>query len=202
VDAATTNTSNSATVDVTYSDGITSVTKQVTMLAQYDWEGSTPGPDDPSEIDIDFTQYDRIADEWFEGAYPLPATSKMTLTIYSDGTLNAIGKNGGQDGNFPQDWHTSAPAVTNANDYECRLSVDGYPLDTGSDLPDQWLNLSSAHAWNYFVDATGFQSGIEITASGEWVLEVREVGRPDNVKQKTLDVIATAMAPDDGGIIP
>ena len=201
VDAPDVNTSVSATVDVTYDDGVQSVTKQVTMLAQYDYEGSVP-PDDPGEIADDWTQFDRIADEWFEGAYPLPATSKMTLTIYADGTLNAIGKNGGQDSSFPQNWHVDAPSVTNANDYECRLTVDGYPVDTGSQLVGQWLNLSSARYWNYFVDATGFQSGIEITASGTWVLEVREVGRPDTVKQKTLDVIATAMAPDDGGVIP
>jgi hypothetical protein len=201
VDADTPQTSNSATIDVTISDGISSVTKQVTMLAQYDFDG--PGnPGDPSEISDNFTQYDRIDDNWLEGVFPLPATSRITLTIYSDGTINAIAKNRGQDSNFPQDWHVDAPAPADPNDYECRLTVTGDALQAGSDATDVWLNLSTAHAWSYFIDGTGEAGGISIGAVGEWILEVRESGNPSNVKQKFMDVVARVITPGDGGPPP
>jgi hypothetical protein len=184
---------------VTYSDGVQSVTKQVTLLAQYDWEGSTPDPDDPSEISVDFTQYDRIQDHWFQAGFPLPATARVTLTIRSDGTLDAQDLNHGQDPNFPQDWHVDAPSVTNPEDYECRLTVVGDPVQAGSDLTGQWLNLSSAHAWSYFADGTDEAPQTVIVTEGQWLLEVREVGRPENMKQKQMDALAQAIAPTNGG---
>jgi hypothetical protein len=194
-------TSNSATIDVTISDGISAVTKQVTMLAQYDFDG--PGnPGDPSEISDNFTQYDRIEDSWLEGVFPLPATSRITLTIYSDGTINAIAKNRGQRITFPQDWHVDAPAPADPNDYECRLTVTGDPLEAGSDAVGVWLNLSSSYAWSYFTDGTGEAPQTGIRNDGVWVLEVRESGNPSNVKQKTLDAVARVTAPTDGGVIP
>jgi hypothetical protein len=201
VDADTPQTSNSATIDVTINDGISSVTKQVTMLAQYDFDG--PGnPGDPSEISDDFTQYDNLLDTWSPGQNNEPDESRVTLSIFPDGTLNATGLNNGPYANFPQDWHTDAPATTDANEYEVRLTSMGNALQAGSDATGQWLNLSSLRGWSMFADGTGFPAQTIVSSTAQWLLEVRESGNPSNVKQKQLDVKASVLVPSGGGVNP
>jgi len=183
VDATDPNTSTSATVNVTYSDGVQTVVKQVTLLAQYDWEGATPDPDDPSEISADFTQFDLIEDVVVDAG----DTARTTINFLPDGTVTAGGLISGSDSNFPQIWNTTSPTVTNPEDYEIRLEwVSGtYPT---SGVVDQWLNLSSQRSW--YLEAILLPGGNRlITKIAEYNISIREVGRPTTVQTKRLQML-------------
>lgn len=188
---------NTALVNVTISDGVVSVTKQVSMRAAQISEQTDPG----SDIDPDFTRYDLIRDS--TGVLgPVPYLTIITLSIFPNGQINAEGYADGQRPNFPQKWNELAPNVPDPQNFECRLTVDGDPVTFGSSPVGQWLNLSSVYAWSYTVEADYIPPGVVEQQVGDWTLEVREIGRPDTVKTKLLRALASCIGVNDGGTPP
>jgi hypothetical protein len=187
-------------IDVTISDGISFVTKRVTMNSQYITEG-TP-PDTPTDISDDFTQYDRLQDTWRQQQDPPPQAAGVTVVISPTGLVNVSRVADGDVPGFPQAWNVNAPTVLDPQNYECRMTVVGDPVYVGSSLTSEWLNCSSERLWTYFEADENLPPQVFAISQGDWILEVREVGFPNTVKQKVMDVEAVVVGPEDGGVIP
>jgi hypothetical protein len=178
-----------AVVDVTITDGSETVVKRITMRAEQVEEVADPG----SEISTDFTREDTVEDyaqSTVGGANP---EVRIGLYVRPDGTINMTTFNGGQEANFPQNWNILATAVTDPQNYECKISVrqqDSLWPDTAYSSEfwlTNWLNLNEER---YYV-ARSTQSSVAkgtVTKTGEWTLAIREVGRPDTVKYKVINV--------------
>ena len=148
------------------------------MLAQYDWEGATPDPDDPSEISDDFTQFDRITD------LDTTDVTRTTISFLPDGTVTADTLTMGNPGNFPQIWNTTSPTVINPEDYEIQLVKV-----SGDDIIGQmnfWMNLFYERSWA--LEANDIDLN-KTRQEGVYDISVREVGRPENVKTKRIEMI-------------
>lgn len=189
IEATNPNDIVNAVADVTVTDGVQTVTKRVTMRAEQVEEVTDPG----SEISTDFTREDTVedyAESTVGGANP---EVRVGLYVRPDGTINMTTFNGGQEANFPQNWNILAPAVTDPQNYECKISVrqqDSLWPNTAYSSEfwfTNWLNLNEER---YYV-AQSTQSSVAkgtVTKTGEWTLAIREVGRPDTVKYKVINV--------------
>lgn len=172
--------SKSAVVDVTISDGEESVTKRVNLITNSTQEGVDPG----SGIDPDWTQTDAVHDQGVLEA-------SIGVYFYNDGTMNVTTLNGGQEAGYPINWHLQAPNPSDPQNYEMRIYVnqnDSLWPDTAKSIDlwfNGWQNLSSTA---FYVSDTDTQAGGQVTKDGTWIFAIREVGRPDTVKYKTLQV--------------
>lgn len=185
---------NTATVNVTISDGVSSVVKQVTMRAAQLTEQTEPG----SDLSDEFTRFDAIADIWEDFDNPPPPVARLTLTVNTDGTINAVGLADGQLLNFPQDWNINAPNTTDSLNYECRLTSVGDDLYTGSSPTGLWMNLYQPYSWSLYADTSEFPRQLVVRSEADWTLEIREVGRPETVKTKIMTAKAISVGnPDD-----
>jgi len=197
VDAPNPLDNNSATVDITITDGINEVTKRVFMNAVQNADNNDAG----SEPSDDFTRYDLLADRYgLLGTGPLIVS--VTLEVNIDGTVNSYGYRSGQDVDFPQNWNDLAPSVPDPQNFECRLTIlDGDQVYTGSSPTGVWVNLSTMKQWSYYLElAERPDSGIVEQVNGEWQLEIREVGRPTTVKTKMMNALVSIIGPPGGGI--
>lgn len=188
--AAETEGNVSATVDVTISDGVETVTKRVTMYAEQKSESVDPG----SEIDHDFLRYDEIIDESIGTPYPIGASA--FIRVASDGYVYATRLELPDPTGFPQKWNTLAGAMTDPQNFECRAVVsDGDTPTTGT--MNQWFNLSSDHRWGYSARIYGgandpIPGTTRVEKGGKLRIEVREVGRPETLKIKIVYLEAIA----------
>lgn len=185
---------NTATVNVTISDGVSIVVKQVTMRAAQLSEQTETG----SDLSDDFTRFDAIADIWEDFDNPPPPVARITLTVNTNGTINAVGLADGQLINFPQDWNINAPSTTDSLNYECRLTSVGDDLYTGSSPTGVWMNLYQPYSWSLYADTSEFPFQLVVRSEADWTLEIREVGRPETVKTKIMTAKAISVGnPDD-----
>ena len=173
-----------AVADITITDGVDSVTKRVTMRAEQQGEETDPG----SEVGTGFTRYDRLRDVDIAPA-PAAVASRMFVRMKPDGFFYAEGRETGVPTGFPQEWQSQAPAPSDPQNYECRMTkISGWTMDSGT--LDTWLNCSSEHEW--YVSALLAINPSPRTAirAGEYQLDVREVGRPETVKTKRFYIEA------------
>jgi hypothetical protein len=187
-----------ATIDLTITDGVTEVTKQITLHAQQTEESAT------SELSDDFVGYDEIYDEYIQPSGGPSTITRATITFDPDGTVDADRLVQGAVAGFPQDWNTSAPAVPDPENFEimCQV-VSGDSPDFGGPDPDSdainvWLNLNTARSWH--VDVT-VADWLEETFSedGTWDISIREVGRPSTMKTKRVRMVAVVIPFGGGG---
>lgn len=170
-----------ATIDVTVTDGVESVTKRITMHAEYVTEDADPG----SEIDTNFTRYDNIQEQTETGG-GTPASAHANIAVRIDGTVNAYTIGLDPYPAFPQNWNALAPALTDPENYECRVvKISGDDPDTGT--LNTWFNCSIQRIWGVAVSATGSTAYAVESRSGSYELQIREVGRPETVQTKPFD---------------
>lgn len=187
--------SDSAEVDLTIWDGVNTVTKRINLDVSSSSETSS------SSLSTDFTQYNSLSDS--DTQYG-GSVSQAGFFIYvnADGTVDAerIPITGGHEPTFPQDWNTSAPAVPDPENFECRMTV--VTGDAPNGTLGTWLNCATDRTWDFiaFADALTISDVVVDEISATVLLEIREVGRPATVKQKTLDLYAIATS--NGGAIP
>ena len=183
--------SNSATVDVTISDGVSSVTKRVYMAATQLADNNDAG----SGVSTDFTRYDIIEDNW-EEFYPTPMYASVALLVNPDGTVTSVSYTMQNNTNFPQDWNTLAPSAPDPQNFECRMTIlSGDPLQTNFGITGVWQNLSVQRFWEYWILAPKIDPDEIREVQGDWQLEIREVGRPETVKTKLLHARAYIVGP-------
>lgn len=191
--------SNDAVIDVTITDGATEITKRVTITATSTDESAA------STLSDEFTGYNNIIiQDSIDGGQPL--TLYAAIQARSDGTVNAntdLFEDPDSYPEFPQDWNTGAPAVPDPENFECRVTVVAGDTPTYGTV-NVWLNLSSDREWKNEATAdSGPGTGIVTdTVAGDYLLEIREVGRPDTVKSKSFKLRASALSYPPGIILP
>ena len=171
-------------INLTITDGVDSVTKQISIHVKRTDEDTDSG----SDISTDFTQFDSIKDLFVQPDVSTPLQDTLTeISFLPDGTVTAQ-TSAGDYINFPQIWNTNSPTVTDPENFEIRCTMlQGDDIPDGSIL-DMWLNLSAARTWSYEVLASEFGPNPirEIIEFGEFTFEIREVGRPDTVQSKRI----------------
>ena len=180
-------------IDLTIVDSSSSVTKRITMHVSRTDEDTDPG----SDIDTDFTQFDRLNHQVLE---PI-SHAEVQSSFLADGTVTAL------EGfvpavNFPQSWNLLSPTVPDPQNFEIRLVViSGDAPTTG--VVGIWRNLSSTQEWVLAVDARALPDFI-VSLTGEYNIEIREVGRPSTVLVKRIIMVVLAATLDDngGGVLP
>jgi hypothetical protein len=182
IEATTDGEDFNAVIDLTITDGISSTTKRITMHVSRTDENAG------SDISTDFTQFDSIKDFFVQPDKETPLQDTLTeISFLPDGTVTAQ-TSAGPYVNFPQIWNTNSPTVPDPENFEIRCTlINGDDIPDGSPL-DLWINLSSQRTWSYEVLASEFGPNPirEIIEFGEFILEVREVGRPDTVQSKRI----------------
>jgi hypothetical protein len=187
-----------ATIDVTVTDGVESVTKRITMHAEYVTEEADAG----SEMDTAFTRYDSI-NEFEDAGDGDPANAEANIYVKPDGTVSAATLGVDPYGGFPQNWNVLAPALTDPENYECRVTqVDGDVLTVGT--LDTWFNCSTERQWGYAASADAFVGSgiITDTLIGNFKLQIREVGRPDTEEEKPFRLWCIARSYPPGIPLP
>jgi hypothetical protein len=188
----------SAEVDLLVTDGISTVAKRITLHSKRGDEVAS------GSIDQEFTQFDVLQDLWYTGL-PEPSEASLTLRAQPDGTIDVTNLAQSHNSNFPQKWFDGTPS--DPENYECRLTLvenrnRGDLFVTGSAPLDQWLNLSSQRFWTYFADGSDLIPSEKDIHSAIWQLDIREVGRPDTVESKIMDVLVQADGASGGGPLP
>ena len=199
IDADTAGTSKQAVADITYTDGVETVTKRVNMYAEWVSETVDPG----SGVSDDFTRRDSHVD-W--QTVPAPPFNQCTIDFFlnTDGTLTTWHQHGGEPASYPQNWNDAAPTVTDPENFESRITwISGWRYmtyrnddntaweivatggQTGRDS-SPWQNLATQNRYRYFWRDD--RTGILVDKPGTYQIEVREVGRPETVKTKIVDV--------------
>jgi hypothetical protein len=178
-----------AVIDLTVTEGSNSVTKRISLSVNSSDESAS------SSLSDDFTQYNYLHDdkETYNGN---EADAGFYLWVNPDGRLNCenVSLPGQSEPTFPQDWNVLAPTPPDPENFECMVT----PL-TG-DLPsgtlDTWLNCSSQRTWSFisFADSTPLTGRVVERKAGAILLSIREVGRPDTVKLKTINLLALAIS--------
>jgi hypothetical protein len=191
---------NNAKLRVT--DGVRTVEKEIVVRAEYQEEVAE------SDISDDFTQYNKIEgyDETFQGGY---CEIGIEFFVHKNGTIYVMWtpSGGPYQFDFPQDWNVNAPNVTDPENFEVRLDI--VSGDTPFGPIGIWENMNaffngSFESWLFAAQAE-FDSPIYPrvdTVVGTYLLQIREVGRPNSVKQKTFDIKLTAVSVPPGVIPP
>ena len=176
-----------ATIDITISDGIYSVTKRVAMRAENRVEGVPPG----SGIEEDFTEQLNVDDYVFFVLPQPPRFPGGRIEVYRVGNMDAFYVSDGSQirDNYPQKWHLESPAASDPQNYEGRMfRVSGAELTTN--IKDVWQNLNDNRIWELAITSQEWAArpaGLEIlTKTAEYILEIREAGRPETDRQKRI----------------
>ena len=191
VEAVNVGDSQSAVVDLTISDGISSVTKQVTLYAENIEEAAT------SSVSTDFTQYDDIRDTYedYESKWPLFELTRAIITFQSDGFVQASAAHvSGQYPNFPQKWNVLAGTMTDPENFEVKLEVVSGSTQPLGDSIGVFLNLSSARSWYVELLEDDIEFLAPNIASANVNITVQEVGRPETAETKNCLLAAIVRA--------
>lgn len=197
VDAVNPGDEFAAEVNVTVTDGVSSVVKNVTFYARQDDESAQ------SELTPAFTPYSEIKAYFIW--YGIPAAFQDTradLFANANGEVDAASTHdvsGLLDNLFPQDWNTSAPTVPDPENFEVKLTVVSGDFPSG-DLVGVWLNLSTNRNWYLeYKLGTGEVKHFTVNVkSGLYDLWIQEVGRPETTLVKRVFMEAKVWANDPG----
>ncbi len=185
-----------AVVDMTISDGTSSVTKRITMHSQETSEGS------PSDISTDFLRFDRLIDTAvIQPGEPLIEAS-ASIFIFTNGTVGAQVLNTPPGGTqtFPQDWNVDAPTVPDPENYEALLHVVSGDTPTGDADVDIWINVSQGPRWDLNILISEISGKAEIFKEGRYEMSIQEVGRPETTQTKTLEMVVESINIPEGGL--
>ena len=187
-----------AVVDMTISDGTSSVTKRITMHSQETSETAD------SDLSTDWLRFDRLYD-FFVGNEGDPILEPAaTITAWPDGTVTAITAlntpQGSGTQHFPQNWNLSAPTVPDPENFEVMLHVVSGDAPTSGPLLDVWHNLAVANAWQVKVTAAVAAGRPETSVAGRYEMSIQEVGRPETKLTKTFEMEAETIIIPPGGL--
>lgn len=181
-------------------DGVRQVSKQIVLRARRSEEQAE------SEISDDWTQYDWVI-ALTETYLGVPADATATFFFNSDGTLTCTTEENSppfSPPSFPQNWNNSAPNVPDPENFEIRCTLVSGDFPLGSDPLDVWMNLSSNRRFylNAYAQTNVFGAVVKTQNDCVLLFEIREVGRPEIIKSKTLRIRATAICYGPGAQLP
>ena len=186
-----------AVVDVTYSDGIDSITKRVTMHSEQTKEAAD------STISTDFVRFDRLIDNAVT-QLPAPINEALALLlVQNDGQVNAqvLNSDPGGTQTFPQNWNDSAPTVPDPENFETMLHVvSGDAPVAFSDPLDVWLSLNITRSWGLNISAAEASGTEETFKQGRYEVSVRVSGSPGTIQTKTFEMIVESIVIPEGGL--
>ena len=186
-----------AVVDMTISDGTSSVTKRITMHSQ---QTSDNGD---SDISTDFIRFDRLIDNAVT-QLPAPINEALALIlVQNDGLVNAqvLQDPPGGTQTFPQNWNDSAPTVPDPENFEAKLHVvTGDAPQAFSDPLDIFLSLDQTRSWGLNISAVEASGTEETFKSGTYELTIQESGRPETAQIKTFEMIVESIVIPEGGL--
>ena len=171
-----------AVVNVTISDGSESVTKQVTVRAEYQTDIGSDIVLDPTEVEVTDEQ---------------DAEASLTLFVNSNGNIDIVRSDGSQPLGFPQSWHSDFPNPTDSQSYEVFLEEaeetngrETSPPTVQSDATGVWRNLSTNRDWTLFQQDGPF--GVALTKWAKWTITIRRIGVASSAVSKTINLQVTS----------